>query len=306
MATVPGAWELAGLVCKLLFYFGAASLAGGTLCLWRYSDGSRRTVNRNLFYIAVGAFLGFQGTFINFLVQVGLINARGLTGMFDWDMAALLLDTALGDATLFRLAGFAVAFVTGLFSLYKISQLRRPPALGFYRLLNSVNLCAFLLLIMSFRFAGHISILGVIAKLAIAVHFFAFAAWIGSLYPLLVVCAGEDLQTLRGIMQRFGRDAVAIVTALIIAGGLMLLELFGSVAELFATSYGIAFLVKLVLVVVILLIAALNKFRLTPSIQRQGNSRALQRSIRMEMAVALLILMVTSYFSTIVGPADLG
>ena len=49
-------------------------------------------------------------------------------------------------------------------------------------------------------------------------------------------------------------------------------------------------------------IAALNKFRLTPAIISEGGAQYLRRSIRIEVVVAILILVVTSYFSTIVGP----
>jgi len=41
MLMLPTSWEIATLACKLLFYFGAASAVGGSLCLQLYNDGSR-------------------------------------------------------------------------------------------------------------------------------------------------------------------------------------------------------------------------------------------------------------------------
>ena len=101
MFSFPTTWEFASLVCKLFLYFGAASIAGGSLCLWLYSDGSRRTVERNLLYIMLGSLLGFQAVIANFLIQIGLVNNHGLIAMFDWTMASLLLDTPLGDMSAF-------------------------------------------------------------------------------------------------------------------------------------------------------------------------------------------------------------
>ncbi|NKB35462.1 MAG: hypothetical protein GKR91_20370 [Pseudomonadales bacterium] len=182
--------------------------------------------------------------------------------------------------------------------------MNRPPLQAFYKLLNTITLVAFLLILFSFRFSGHISILSPIAKLSIAVHFFAFAAWIGALYPLYRLTFVEDLDFLQRTMKKFGNNAIGIVLLLIVAGVLMLLELFHSLEEVFTTAYGIALLTKLFLVVGIFAIAGLNKLRLTPAIQAEGGALAMRRSITVEAIVALLILVVTSYFSTIVGPAD--
>ena len=55
---------------------------------------------------------------------------------------------------------------------------------------------------------------------------------------------------------------------------------------------------------VIFVIAALNKLKLTPGLHNEGGVLALRNSIRIESVVALFILIVTSYFSTIVGPVD--
>lgn len=304
MFVVPTSWEIVSLVCKLFFYYGAASIVGGSLCLRLYNDGSRRTVQGNIRYITLGAFIGFQGVLFNFLTQVGMVMGAGISGMFDWGMISIFLDTQLGDTTFFRLAGFVLAFVAGLFYMQRISVMDRPPTQAFYKLLNTINLFAFVLLVFSFRFSGHVSVLSMIAKLAIALHFFAFAAWIGSLYPLYRLCELSDLDFVQRTMKKFGTNAIVIVAVLIVAGVLMLLELFHSWEEVFSTAYGAALLVKLLLVVGIFGIAAINKFRLTPVMISEGNAGALRRSIGIEFVVAIGILIVTSYFSTLVGPAD--
>lgn len=306
MLVTPSVWEISSLFCKLFLYFGAASIAGGSICLLLYNDGSRRTVLSNLRYITVGAFIGFQGVLFYFLIQIGMVMGKGIPGMFDWGMMSIFLDTELGDMTLFRLAGFVSMFFVGLFYLSRIDGLCRPPAHTFYKLLNMAGLAALLLIVFSFRFSGHISILSPIAKLAIASHFVAFAAWIGSLYPLYCLTFIEDLDCLQRVMRKFGDNALVIVLVLIVAGVLMLLELFHSFEELLTTAYGIALLTKLFFVFGIFSIAAINKLKLTPNIQSDGGVLALRHSIIWEMFVALLVLIITSYFSTIVGPSSTG
>ncbi|NKB35461.1 MAG: hypothetical protein GKR91_20365 [Pseudomonadales bacterium] len=74
-------------------------MIGGSVCLWLYNDGSRRVVQANIRYLTFGAFIGFQGALLNFLVQVGMVSGSGVMGMFDWNMASIFLDTQLGDTT---------------------------------------------------------------------------------------------------------------------------------------------------------------------------------------------------------------
>ena len=300
MFSVPTSWELTSLVCKLLLYFGAASIAGGSLCLWLYNNGKRQFFEKVISYIMLGAFLGFLGTLVNYFVQVGLINARGLTGMFDWDMASLLLETQLGEVTYMRLTGFILAFISSLIFFRKAVRL---PQQSFYRLLLGVHGIAFLFVAFSFTKAGHVSVLTGIARTAVVFHLYAFSAWKGSLFPLLLLTNSTELNLLKKLMQQFGDNALGIVIILAGMGALMLLELLDNPAELYTTPYGWVFLLKLFLVLVTLSVAVINKLVLVPAIVNNASALRLRRSIRVEMVAITLVLIATSYLSTIVGPA---
>lgn len=304
MFALPSSWEFASLVCKVFLYFGAASIAGGSLCLWQFSDGSRQTVHRNLLYIMLGSLLGFQAVLANFLIQVGLINANGLAGMVDWNMASLLLSTPLGDMSVARLFGFGIAFVASLRLLRTTKQLTRAPGQAFYRLQMLVYSLALLLLAFSFRVGGHNAVLPLTSQVAISIHVIAFALWIGSLFPLLMSTRSTDLAGLQLMMKRFGDMAIAIVLALLAAGVLMLWELIASLQEFFSSAYGIALLLKFVLVLAILGVAAINRLVLVPRLIGEANADKLRHSIRQEMGLAIVILMTTSYLSTLIGPAS--
>lgn len=302
---IPSSWEILSLLCKLVVYLGLATIAGGSLFLVMYSDGSRKTTSSILIYCGLGAFLGFQGAGISFLAQVGQVNSNGLAGMFDLSMSKMLLDTQLGDVTLYRLLGFGVAFIASVYCFFKIQTLREAPRPIFYRRLFSANSVALMGLALSFRLIGHVSVLSTAAQFAIAVHVLAFGFWIGSLFPLYLLAGVTDTAFVQQRLKRFGDHAILLLVLLAGAGGLLLWELFQSWADLVDTAYGQSVLIKLLLVLLIMAIAALNKLRLVPGLSVENGVLNFRRSIQAEAAVALLILMVTAYFSTVIGPMQM-
>lgn len=303
-AILPDPWELASLLCKLFFYLGAASIAGGSLCLWQFTDGRRQSVARLLSYMLLGSLLGFHAELIRFFIQVGQISGAGFSGMFDWGMVTILLDTTVGDVTFYRLGAFIWALLATLLYLRKLKYANQPFSRLQYQRLVAVYVLPLLLLALTLRISGHVSLLPVTAQAAIMVHFIAFTLWIGALYPLLQLTGASDLDLLKLGMRRFGDFAIGIVLLLIAAGVLLVFHLFNSWQELFTTAYGISLLLKLLLVLVLLGIAGINRLYLVPRIIEGASAGALSRSIRIEMLVATLILVVTAYFSTLVGPAD--
>ena len=61
---------------------------------------------------------------------------------------------------------------------------------------------------------------------------------------------------------------------------------------------------KLSLVIAILCIAAINRIRLTPGLVSQNGVKLFRFSVKIEILVAICILIVTTYLSTVVGPPD--
>jgi len=304
MFTLPSSWELASLLAKLLLYSGAFSIAGGTLSAWLYSNSSRPLLFSNFTYIFFGTVLGFHGVLLGFFVQVGLINDDGLAGMFDWGMISILLDTGLGDVTLLRLLAFSLAGISAVMVLKRLQlsaiDLKKP----LIRVLFLLQVFSLLALAFSHRITGHVSVLSIVAQVSIALHFCAFALWIGCLYPFLQMSRSVDPESLRNTLKKFGDNAIAILCALFLGGVLMLFELLDTPRALINSDYGLALLLKLSLVVAILGVAAMNKLVIVPKLLNEGGVARLRNSIRYELAIAISILAVTSYLSTIVGPAS--
>ena len=236
-------------------------------------------------------------------MQVGLINDSGLSGMFDWSMISILLDTGLGDVTLLRLLAFILAGASSVIVLKKLQRSNIDLKDLRTRLFFLLQLVALVVLAFSHRITGHVSVLSIVAQISIVVHFAAFALWIGCLYPFLQLSRSLDLEVLQKTLKRFGDNAIVILLALFLGGALMLYELLESPMDLLNTDYGLAFLLKLGLVLVVLGVAAMNKLIIVPVLLSSGSTARLQTSIRIELAVAVAILVVTSYLSTIIGPA---
>lgn len=305
---VPSSWELASLICKLALYAGLLALSGCLLNLAFYNDGRRQTMQGLLLYGLIGSVIGFHGVLFNYLIQVGMINGNGLIGMFDWAMLQLLLDTPQGESTLWRLFGFTLALLVQAWGLQHFSRLRKPPTGQSQRAILVPLTLALILLAGSFQMSGHVSVLGRAGQLAIALHVIAFACWIGSLLPLYWLTRRLAATELQWIMIRFGDHARLILLVLTAAGLLMLWQLLESVGELVQTAYGLSLLLKFALVAGLMAVAAINRFTLVPHLGDGDTVIAdkLAASIRLEMLLAVLILLVTAYLSTLVGPMQHG
>ncbi len=299
---LPPGWEIAAVVCKWLVYLATAMLAGSLLHGHFYDDGSRRQLEWRLGYAQAAGLLGFLASIIQFLAQLGQINARGLAGMLDWSMASFLLDTSSGSTTLGRMTGFIVVLLVGAVGLWKSRRLTCSPTQGLRRTLQGFLVVAMVMLLWTYRTSGHVSLLSLPFQLGLMLHVLVFAAWIGALPPFLMAMGGQSAAVIRRHMEAFGNQALVGVIVLALAGVLLVFGLLQSPMELVNSAYGRALLIKLLLVAVILAIAALNRYRLVPALTQARAVAALRRSLHWEVGVGLMILAVTAYLSTLVGP----
>jgi copper transport protein len=97
------------------------------------------------------------------------------------------------------------------------------------------------------------------------------------------------------VLLRFSRVAMPAVGALVLTGiGLAIVQL-GSFGALIGTRYGLILLIKLTLVAILLGLAALNRYFVTPVLKADpGNSRTLKGVVFYECIAVLLILAVVA------------
>ncbi|MBB4367291.1 copper transport protein [Bradyrhizobium sp. cir1] len=127
----------------------------------------------------------------------------------------------------------------------------------------------------------------VLLRPAIFLHGLGVAFWIGALAPLAALVSKPATAALP-VVNRFSRIAVLAVGVLALTGlGLAIVQLERPSA-LVETRYGAILSVKLGLAVLLLALAALNRFRLTSALARDEKAApALKRSILLESAIAL-------------------
>lgn len=294
-------WEFSLYSSKFLTYLAATSFGGGCFCALLYSDGSRAQLRQLFLYILMGSILGFHAIVASFLIQVGNISRSGFGGMFDWDMASFLFQLPVGAATLLRLVGFMSGILGSLLFLKHLTQRRSAPGLQFQRVLLIWAGISLILIAVSFRATGHMAEQPLVSQLGVAIHVITVSLWIGSLYPLWLLCSSSELSFLQHALKRFGDNAVALLLALFASGIVMTWNMLSSVSQLWETAWGLSLVVKLLLVGAILIIAAYNKLRIVPAMLAAASATKMQLSLRYEIVVALLILATTAYLSTIVG-----
>jgi putative copper resistance protein D len=170
-------------------------------------------------------------------------------------------------------------------------------------------------LLASLAFVGHTQIgdgqLRVLHVSADGVHLLAAGAWLGGLLALghlLMVTRraptpGHTASATAALVRFSGMGYIA-VSALIGSGLINAWVLVGSVANLATTQYGQLLLVKISLLVGMLALAALNRFRLIPSLLRsnEGSQQALRRlrhNVIAEQMLGLAVVFVVGYLGTI-------
>ncbi|MCP5343712.1 MAG: CopD family protein [Pseudomonadales bacterium] len=308
-------WQLASALSKLLVYGSFVSLTGAlfVLCLGAgpcarkppgssphilWSVAARRRIS---LLMLCSSGVGFLAMLLFFLLQVGQVNQNGVKGMLDPFMMQLLAQTPVGSGTFLRMAGFALIGLGVAGHWRRLRQEANPPLPG---MILGIGMLGVLLCCMGFSMLGHVADLSLSARVLLALHVLVAGLWIGALYPLYTLCRTEPAAAVFPLMQRFGQWGWGITLTLVGAGVLLLSRLLVSPGELWTSSYGQLFSVKIALLLCLLGLAALNKFHLVPALQAAGAGR-LQRSIRGEMLLAALILLLTALLSTVTGPVHL-
>ena len=275
-----------------MIYLGISGSVGGVFIYWLVIKRAPKFDIRHHCQRLV--FIGIVGTLLNFFMQVGAFSESGLSGVLDPFYNSLLWQSNAGDAVLYRLAGFLLALIL-VIKLMATEQYRRFFLVTF--------ILTILLLARSFSVIGHTAEMTMISQLLLNLHVLLVFCWLGSLWPLWKACRVLPTQVLHNVMQQFGYYASYAVSLLILCGLIVAYQLLGSIHSLFFTSYGQSFLLKLALVMGILLIAAHHKFNLVAQlIKSEQGKKALARSIQWEMFLALLILLTTTWLTTVVGP----
>jgi len=144
-------------------------------------------------------------------------------------------------------------------------------------------------------------------------HGLAAGVWMGTLFALFLVgslfCAAESQNSLTWfatLVRRFSRRAIFAVMVLVVTGIVTSWFYLGSVEYLWSDSYGRTLLLKLFLVIFTVAVGAYNWRFLVPRLDHASATRRLFGSIRAELVLGILVLVVTAVLVHLAMPAEMG
>ena len=242
--------------------------------------------------------------------------AASMAGTPPWPIdrdaiGALLSGSAMGTAWKVRMAALVVAGCAGAMAA------GRGIGLGMVALASGVALA-------TLAWAGHGAMdegaIGWAHLVADILHLLSAGAWVGALLGLVLLVTrpaaqvdAAHLTLTHRALHGFGTVGTVVVGTIVVTGLVngWLLVGPGNVLALGATLYGRLLLAKLAMFVAMLGLAALNRFRLTPSFEgsiaaadHRGALRALRASLAVETACVVVILALVAWLGTLEPPAS--
>ena len=291
---------------RLAQFLASAALFGAPLFFLYALPAVARSTPRSLAWgrsliLASGVILGL-GALTSLFGQTALMAGDPKLAFDREALGMVLTGTAFGFAILTRIGLAAVAILTAL-------RLQPSPRLWAAAAGLGVPILA------SFAWTGHGAAedgtAGMLHAAADVVHLLAAAVWLGALavfnvllWPSRAPRAPDEARVLYSALEGFSGVGSLVVAALVASGLANSWFLIGPahLSGLFTTPYGQLLLIKLVLFIGMLLLAAANRFRLTPALggalgDGAGLSAALARlrgSLVLEGALGALILLLVS------------
>ncbi|MFN4008971.1 MAG: CopD family protein [Pannonibacter sp.] len=227
-------------------------------------------------------------TWLTLPAAVGLVAAYGLdlTGaparsLLDPSLWRSALSTPLALTTFFAAASAVLAIASG------------PSLPG--------TTLALVLAGLSFALSGHAA--GAEPRTlmapAMAVHATIALFWAGTLPVLFVRAVNGRLSA--DELARYSRFALPLVIMLLVTGGILAAVQLGAPERIFGSSYGSLLMMKLGLVAGLLVLALINRIRLTPRLA--AASPALQMAARrhLRLTLAAEILLVAAILALVAG-----
>ena len=280
--------SVTSVAVKALGYLASLTAVGSALFLVTFSMLDAETRKAVCRLGLAGACAAALATLA--LVPMGAIFlAGGWPGAFDPMLTRMVVQSPIGESVVIRIVGLAL--VTFSF----VGRRSENPV----ALLGAFTVCA------SFALRGHVLaeprlLLGVL----LTAHLLGLAFWIGAFAPLFRLARQGEPMRAGALADAFGRRAVWVVAVLAAAGVGLLLLLTGNPLDALALPYGQFLAIKVSVFVLLLGLAAFNRFRLTPALLA-GDSRAgarLQRSIACEFAVVCVIALTTATLTSVSSP----
>jgi len=275
--------ELVAALTKLLLYAGALWAAGGALAAASLNGrlGAISAMMPGLMRSGASiALLAAAASIVVLVIRLG--------GELDGPTLSAIAETPAGPAAVLEIAGAVLILV--------FAEAKGVASL--LRLAGAVTLLA------AFGVNGHASSVDSFTGVVVFVHVLAASWWIGALVLLQLACTRLAREQLAELVRRFSLIAMAVVAGLLAAGVFVVLALVDFTREEWLTPYAQSLALKILLAVVLVGLAAWNKFRITPQLKQDDGAgvRALHHSIGIEIGLVVGVLAATAWLTTFNSP----
>lgn len=227
--------------------------------------------------------------------------AGDFTGARDVALLRLALRSSRGDAHALQLAGLTLV-AAGLW-------FHRANGVAVWALCMAVTGAT--LAAVALTLAGHTSVNPMRAWLAplLALHLLVAAFWFGALWPLWLILRHETAAAAEAVLLHFSQIAIWLVPCIALAGlgmGFLLIDSWST----FKRAYGLILIAKVTVFALLLVLAALNRWRFTPALV-SGSAPALapttargalQRSLIGEYLLIAGVLAMTAVLTSLYSP----
>jgi copper transport protein len=286
------------------WFYVAASLFGGVLAFWKLvlSDAfateppaARQAVRDRLYrMIVLGGVLLILGTLYTAVAQAAAAADVPLSAAIGQPLADLVLRGRFASIWWPRLglevASLALIAFGGLEGLAAECALATLPAVLLTSSLTSHGAAVT-------GSAGS----GIIVDW---LHSVGATAWVGGLFGLVLVLRAAQRSSnprlLPTLLFRFGRFAMLASVVVVLSGTIQAATELGAWSALIETAYGQLVLLKIALLMAMLALAAHNEWRgrrARADTQTMGSIRDLNRGVRLELVLGVVVLAVAAVLS---------
>ncbi|MDC3140153.1 CopD family protein [Alphaproteobacteria bacterium] len=278
-------WTIVNPIIRTFIYLNALYSIGLILFKFHFQKYFNHEINSFCNKIIKNsAILGLLISILAFISIAGNLGGD-LKSIFELELIELSFETIQGKSNLYLIVGFSFLSLSHYF----------PPLV-----FRAFNILGTILIIISFVVVGHSLSQGIFAQFLVLIHIICISFWLGSFLPLRYMCTIKNFTNLYFIANNFGRYAVVYIGILILTGLIFSYILLGGILPLITSTYGNVLLIKLFIVSMILIIGAINKFKIVPEIKKDLSTGQikLKNSINIEIISSVLVLFTTSILTT--------
>ena len=288
--------EAALVLCRLSHFAATMLLFGAGAFVWALAPQAlARELAEPVRRMAAAAIIVAAVTALVWLALEAGQMGEGWSDTFNPDtLSAVAFETDFGEVWLWRI-GLALVLVGAL-------CLGRHDRWAFV-------VPASALLLASLGLVGHAAMqdgaLGALRRLNHAIHLLCAGAWLGALPPLLLClkrCGDPRLRSEAGIALRHFSGLGHFLVALVVLTGIVNTILtLGRWPDDFSSLYQTLLVAKIVLVAMMIGLALVNRYILTPRVKERADSalRALTINSIAEIGLGVAVLAVVSVFGTL-------